>query len=271
LVLIVLRRLEPCETQQLMRESGLEPEIAKDAVDALMKSGDAIPLPGAALTGVRSCTAPRLAALTARLKQTLVTYHRQSPLRPGIPREELRGRLGLASRPFEQVLGYVTSAGEAKEAGAAVALPEYEAKLNNEQETHARAFLESLQTSPFSPPADPSAAGLDEELLTHLEARGDIVRVSDDVAFAAEAYREMVERVVSRAREHGQVTLAEVRDMLGTSRKYAQALLEQDERIAPRWTREARGNGGPACPKSILELPARQPPPVHGAAPPGSG
>jgi selenocysteine-specific elongation factor len=36
----------------------------------------------------------------------------------------------------------------------------------------------------------------------------------------------MVERVTSYLRENGTVTLAQVRDMLATSRKYAQALLE---------------------------------------------
>jgi selenocysteine-specific elongation factor len=75
-----------------------------------------------------------------------------------------------------------------------------------------------------------------DELLAYLEERGDIVRVSDGVAFAADAYSEMVERVTSHVREHGQITLAEVRDMLGTSRKYAQALLEHmdEERITRR-------------------------------------
>ena len=36
----------------------------------------------------------------------------------------------------------------------------------------------------------------------------------------------MVEKVVAHLRERGRVTLAEARDMFGTSRKYAQALLE---------------------------------------------
>src|SRR5207247_2401717 len=85
-------------------------------------------------------------------------------------------------------------------------------------------------------PLPPADAALDEELLAYLEARGEIVRVSDGVAFAAEAYREMVERVSAHIRAQGSVTLAEVRDMLSTSRKYAQALLEHmdAERITRR-------------------------------------
>ncbi|MEX0785513.1 MAG: SelB C-terminal domain-containing protein, partial [Dehalococcoidia bacterium] len=52
----------------------------------------------------------------------------------------------------------------------------------------------------------------------------------DGVVFAAEAYQEMVERVTEHLRSHGSITLAQVRDMFGTSRKYAQALLEHLDR-----------------------------------------
>jgi selenocysteine-specific elongation factor len=61
------------------------------------------------------------------------------------------------------------------------------------------------------------------------------VKVSDGVVFSAAAYEEMVKKVTAYAREKGKVTLAEVRDMLGTSRKYAQALLEyMDEKKITR-------------------------------------
>lgn len=73
-------------------------------------------------------------------------------------------------------------------------------------------------------------------MLAYLEDRGDIVRVDERVVFAAEAYREMVERVVAHLKEQETVTLAQVRDLLGTSRRYAQALLEHmdQQRITRR-------------------------------------
>jgi len=234
LVLIALRRLEPAEAAAVIRDSGLDLGSAREAIDTLIASGDVIALTGAPLTGVPLVySAEGLRAMTQRLNETLAAYHKHAPLRAGMPREELRGRLGLAPRAFEQLLGHWLGAGDAKEAGAAVALPEHEARAGREQEVRARAFVEALRASPFSPPAD---ASLEEELLAYLEAKGDIVRVADGVAFASEAYGEMVERVSSHIRERGSVTLAEVRDMLATSRKYAQALLEHmdAERITRR-------------------------------------
>ncbi len=53
-----------------------------------------------------------------------------------------------------------------------------------------------------------------------------MVKVSESVVFSASAYDEMVERVLAHIKANGKITLAEVRDLFQTSRKYAQALIE---------------------------------------------
>ncbi len=45
------------------------------------------------------------------------------------------------------------------------------------------------------------------------------------MVFSANAYREMVERVTEHLRREETITLAQVRDLFGASRKYAKALL----------------------------------------------
>jgi selenocysteine-specific elongation factor len=234
LVVIALRRLEPAEAQQVMGESGLPPETAREALETLIGSGDVIPLPGAGLTGVPLLYSTEgLLVMTVRLREILGGYHLMLPLRPGMPKAELMSRLRLTHRAFDQLLAYWEGAGIAKERGAAIALAEHEPRLGREQEAKARAYVEALRSSPFSPPADVT---LDEDLLAYLEDHCEIVRVGEGVAFAADAYGEMVDRVSAHIRDKGSVTLAEVRDMLGTSRKYAQALLEHmdAERVTRR-------------------------------------
>jgi selenocysteine-specific elongation factor len=234
LVLITLRRLEPVESQRVLRESGLPPETAREALDELLGSVDVIPLPGAGLTGVPLlCSTEGLLEMTVRLRDILGGYHLMWPLRPGMPKAELMSRLGLSHRAFDQLLAYWEGAAVLKERGATIALVEHEPRLGPERKARARAYVEALRSSPFSPPAD---ATLDEDLLAYLEDRGEIVRVGEGVAFSAEAYGEMVDRVSSHIRDKGSVTLGQVRDMLGTSRKYAQALLEHmdAERITRR-------------------------------------
>ena len=113
-----------------------------------------------------------------------------------------------------------------------MSLSEHEPRLEPEQEKRAREVLATLRAQPFSPPTLDG----EDDLLAYLEDRGDIVWVGESIVFAAEAYREMVDRVVVHLKERETVTLAQVRDMLGTSRRYAQALMEHmdQQRITRR-------------------------------------
>ena len=85
------------------------------------------------------------------------------------------------------------------------------------------AFLRSLTENPYAPPGDLIP---EPDLLGLLIEQRQVVKVSNDVVFAVSAYDEMVGKVTSRIKVQGQITLAEVRDMFQTSRKYAQALME---------------------------------------------
>jgi selenocysteine-specific elongation factor len=60
---------------------------------------------------------------------------------------------------------------------------------------------------------------------------GSFIAVSNDVVFRRQEYVEAVGKVQEMLRQNEKITLAEVRDLLGTSRKYAQALLEHLDAI----------------------------------------
>lgn len=61
------------------------------------------------------------------------------------------------------------------------------------------------------------------------------MKVSDSVVFAASAYNEMVSKITARIKSRGKITLAEVRDLFNTSRRYAQDRLEHlDEKKVTR-------------------------------------
>lgn len=239
LAAIAIARLEPVELRDLLKAIEMDGAAVRQSVERLLASGEALTLDGEAPgDGSLLYSAAGFQALTDRLRETLAAFHRLSPLRPGMPREELRRRLGLQSRPFGQALALWVRRGDAKDAGAAVALPDYEPKPGPEETARAGAYLQALRAAPFSPAPD---AAPDEDLLAYLEAKGDIIRVEDGVAFAAAAYREMVDRVIAHLQDHGTVTLAQVRDMFGTSRRYAQALLEHmDKKRITRRTGDER-------------------------------
>jgi selenocysteine-specific elongation factor len=81
-----------------------------------------------------------------------------------------------------------------------------------------------LRAAGFEPPLD---SELDREDLAALRAAGRAVRVSPSLHYHPAALDEVKARVIEAAGAHGgSITLAQLRDELGTSRKFAQALLE---------------------------------------------
>jgi selenocysteine-specific elongation factor len=66
-----------------------------------------------------------------------------------------------------------------------------------------------------------------ERAFSELGAVGAAVRAKADVVYAAPAYEKLARQIVALAERDGSTSIAAVRDTLGLSRKYAQALLEQ--------------------------------------------
>lgn len=167
-------------------------------------------------------TVPDWEKLTKQITTILQDYHRRFPTRPGMPKVELGSRLKLgayAAAAFQRLFDH----GVITEVGAVVCLPTHHVQLSQAQQAKVDAFLRSLAQNPYAPPSDLIP---EPDLLNLLIEQQQVVKVSDDVVFATSAYNEMVERVTSHIKTHGKVTLAEVRDLFQTSRKYAQAFLE---------------------------------------------
>jgi len=63
-------------------------------------------------------------------------------------------------------------------------------------------------------------------LVQALERHGRMVKVGEDLYYAEPVLSALIARISAAMEERGEITLAQVRDLLDTSRKYAQALLE---------------------------------------------
>jgi selenocysteine-specific elongation factor len=81
-----------------------------------------------------------------------------------------------------------------------------------------------LRTVGHEPPPDEEIA--DAETLAALRAHGRAIRLGRDRHIHADALEAVRKRVVAIAERDGTITLAALRDDLGTSRRFAQALLE---------------------------------------------
>jgi len=104
--------------------------------------------------------------------------------------------------------------------------------LTDGQQKSVDLFLKALTANPYAPVIDSMP---DTELLNLLFEQGKAIKVSDNVIFSPQAYRQMVQKITEYMKSKGKITVAEVRDLLATSRKYALALMEyMDEQKVTR-------------------------------------
>jgi selenocysteine-specific elongation factor len=181
----------------------------------------------------------RLRAASAAL---LGAYHRQYPLRRGVPREEWRARLGLGPHEAQDVVSELLALGdldEGAEAGGSaparsglLRLPGYTPRFSPEQERGVVRLLEAFRAQPFAPPTRAEAEqAVGTEAVAALVERGDLLRMNADILLERAAYQEATRRIVAHLRAHGRISVAEGRDLLVTSRKYMLAIFERlDER-----------------------------------------
>jgi len=107
--------------------------------------------------------------------------------------------------------------------GLVVRLPEFTIKLSPAQQTKISAFLRDLGDNPYSPSMEHMP---EPELLALLAEQRQVVKLTENIVISTRAYNEMKTEVLAQLVKNGKITLAEVRDLLKTSRKYAQALME---------------------------------------------
>ncbi len=219
-----LEEMSPVEYQALIQRVHLPEEEARQAIEQLIQEGLALAIGQQPLArGALLVTAAWWAALQRKAQALLSQHHQQHPLRRGISKEELRSRLGLSAQLFPLAFQHLVADGALAEDGAVARLPEHQPRLSTEQQRVIQDYLRALEAAPFSPPTDRT---LNPDLLNLLGEEGTVVKVSDDVVFAAGAYNQMVERIKAHIQAQGKITVAEVRDLFGNSRKYALALME---------------------------------------------
>jgi len=164
----------------------------------------------------------------------LEQFHRAFPLRPGMSREELRGRAGAADeRVFGHLLETLAAEGVVQTDRDKVRLTAHEIRLSAAQQTIVDRVEQEFRTAAAAPPSPEEAltrAGLsgdeEHELFQHLVEGRKLVRVKDSLYFHAEALASIEERLVAMLRERKEIGPGDIKDLLGISRKYAIPLLE---------------------------------------------
>jgi len=220
-IMVILETKQPLEQAALLARCGLPSSEVLPAIEDLVQHKRVVEIGQGEYR--LFFTRPGWERLAERAAAIVQDYHRKFPVRLGMPKAELASKLKLTAQYSTSALQSLFQEGILVEEGAVVRLTSYQIRLTQGQQAKIDTFLRSLAQSPYAPPGDLIP---EPDLLNLLVEQRRVVKVSDGVVFAASAYDEMVKRITTHIKERGRVTLAEVRDMFNTSRKYAQALLE---------------------------------------------
>lgn len=210
------------ERDALERGVALERDVVARELGALVASGVVRAFGDG--DGTRYATARYVEAAHERVLAALRSWHQTHPLRSGAPQEEARARAGLDARAFALLAAEWE---DVRLTGASAALAGFAPEPTATQRAAIDAYLAALRASPASPP---TGARIDAELLAYLAEAGAVVDAGNGVVFEAGAYAALAGRALDHIAGRGSITVAEARDLFGTSRRYAQALLEEMDR-----------------------------------------
>ncbi len=257
---------QPWTVMDLARDVGVSRDGAAKLMEALRQQGVLIELP---VRQKRSLLVHReaVAGLERRILRRVEQLHESSPLplfHP-VPRvlAQLQGQFEEAV--LLAVLERLLKSGELVGSEKAVARKGYIPRLTQAERRLKGTLEEAIRAGRFSPPESTALArelGVAHELVDRLlqlsAAEGRLVQVGEHLYVSPEVANELVAKVrAALERKPSGLTVAEIRDVLGTTRKYAVPYCEYldsigvtqrkgDLRVLPARGMCETGQGSPA-------------------------
>ncbi|MCS6848149.1 MAG: selenocysteine-specific translation elongation factor [Anaerolineae bacterium] len=162
-------------------------------------------------------------------------YHKAHPLAEGMPRDTLRSRLKLPAEVFDALLrlyGDPSDPASFVDAGGMVRLAAHDVRFDAGQQAAVDALLARCRAQPWATPSVKEArAAVGDAVYEVMLRRRMLVQLNDEVILLPETYAQAVQCVRDFIGREGSMTAAQARDLFGTTRKYALALMEHLDAI----------------------------------------
>jgi selenocysteine-specific elongation factor len=179
--------------------------------------------------------------LDQRLLALLEQLHQQNPLVSSHDRQKVQAQLHyigddtLVNAAVERLIARKQVVGDQRRIARADFKPKLSAGLRKLKDKLVAEYRQSGFQPPeptsFSGAAGGNAANL-KDLFDVCVAEGSLVHVAGDLYLHSEVEADMRQRITGKlAGEGGGLTVAEIRDLLGTTRKYAVPLCEYLDRV----------------------------------------
>lgn len=166
----------------------------------------------------------------------LKDYHEKNPLKLGANKSEIRNKYftkKLNVKNCNEIFTIFEERGSIKGNGNLVSLSDFKVKLSKKQKKIKDIILVKYKEQGFKPPKYSDLEDLVEdkaalyEIHNLLIDNGLLIPIEKDMCFMKGFFNEGQKRIREKAEANGMITLAETREVLGTSRKFALAFLEK--------------------------------------------
>ena len=213
----------------LAKHAGLTDGELTESITPMLENGSVVELVG------RYISHEALEGLWEKCVKFLGDYHKAQPLQPGMNRGEFRGKLLPTASPaaIDALIDYFAEHRGLRIEGPTVALPDFQVVWNSFYTGLKDQLLDLYGKAGLAPENLDDIVGSfgkkqdgARQVVQRLFYDGDLVPLNAQIVLRKDYYRQAADALIGLFDQKPQLSLAEFRDALGISRKYALALLE---------------------------------------------
>ena len=219
-------------TAQLAKQVGMSEQDASEKLARIEAEGRAVKLPNGVYLHIDYVNNAENTAI-----EMISEYHQSNALLPGMPKEELRNKLASSlritdGRNLEYIMDLLISRGKLEAGPNLIRSAGFKVTYTPEQQKLIERLSETYEKAGFEPPeTEELLSGYKDmntvrQLLYSMAEEGILTRISAAGFIWTPSINEAIDYIKKTIAETGSVTLAQVRDRMSTSRKYALAVLE---------------------------------------------
>jgi selenocysteine-specific elongation factor len=174
--------------------------------------------------------------------------HQKFPFKIGIKIAGLSDRLQIGQNLFDHTTKHLIAKKEIVQQGIYLHLPTHRPALSDKQKELSQKILQKFASHPLSPPTKDEIQNLGDdyqEVLSFLTESGALVELKEGIMFRTDDFERIKQQVVDFIKKRGDATVSQLREHLGTTRKYMVPIVEKldqtgvthregDKRVLPK-------------------------------------
>lgn len=168
------------------------------------------------------------------IRKHVAEHHRQRPLDKGAPVNDLRAKARVPEALFDHVLADLVESRKLANDGGLIRQPGFSAGLSTAEDKIAKAALAELTAAAAEPPTVaemiPRHGPQLANVMRFLERTGEVVQVEQGRYYTRATLQGVLDRLQAVMAEPREYPPTEIREALGTSRKFLIPLLEYTDR-----------------------------------------